>query len=73
MKVSHSRLKRNINLSQAQQLFAQERETIETAFPGDVIGLNNPGTGVIIGATLLPICVCALLVVTLSLYMSPPL
>jgi peptide subunit release factor RF-3 len=44
MKVNHARMKKTISLSQAQQLFAQERETIEEAFPGDIIGLNNPGT-----------------------------
>jgi peptide chain release factor 3 len=44
MKVQHGRLKRSISLAQAQQLFAQERESIEIAYPGDVIGLNNPGT-----------------------------
>jgi len=44
MKVSHSRLKRQLALSQAQQLFAQERESVEYAYPGDVIGLNTgPG------------------------------
>mmetsp|Transcript_8194 Transcript_8194/g.12425 ORF Transcript_8194/g.12425 Transcript_8194/m.12425 type:complete len:312 (+) Transcript_8194:173-1108(+) len=44
MKVGHSRMKgRQINLTQAQQLFAQDRESIVEAFPGDVIGLNNPG------------------------------
>ena len=44
LKVSHSRTKKSMQLSQAQQLFAQERETVELAYPGDVIGLNNPGT-----------------------------
>mmetsp|Transcript_17651 Transcript_17651/g.23237 ORF Transcript_17651/g.23237 Transcript_17651/m.23237 type:complete len:609 (+) Transcript_17651:70-1896(+) len=43
MKVSHSRSKRTVNLSAAQALFASDRETVETAYPGDVIGLNNPG------------------------------
>ena len=43
MKVQHSRLKRQVNLAQATALFGQERETIEEAYPGDVIGLNNPG------------------------------
>lgn len=44
MKVSHSRMKgRQLNLSQAQQLFAQDRESVSVAYPGDVIGLNNPG------------------------------
>ena len=39
MKVNHSRMKKNINLSSAQSLFAQDRESIEEAFPGDVIGM----------------------------------
>lgn len=36
-------MKKTINLSSAQSLFAQDRESIEEAFPGDVIGLHNPG------------------------------
>lgn len=36
-------MKKNINLSSAQSLFAQDRESIEEAFPGDVIGIHNPG------------------------------
>ncbi|CAM9703501.1 unnamed protein product, partial [Discosporangium mesarthrocarpum] len=44
MKVQHSRMKgRQIALAQAQQLFAQDRETVQEAYPGDVIGINNPG------------------------------
>jgi len=43
MKVGHSRMKKSINLSSAQSLFAQDRESIEEAFPGDVIGIHNPG------------------------------
>ena len=43
MKVGHSRMKKSINLSAAQSLFAQDRESIEEAFPGDVIGIFNPG------------------------------
>ncbi len=42
MKVFHSRTKRQISLAQAQALFATEREAVEEAFPGDVIGINNP-------------------------------
>jgi peptide subunit release factor RF-3 len=29
--------------SQGRKTFAQERESVEEAYPGDVIGLNNPG------------------------------
>jgi len=43
MKVSHSRMKKTINLASAQALFAQERESVTEAFPGDVIGIHNPG------------------------------
>lgn len=43
MKVGHNRMKKTINLSSAQSLFAQDRESIEEAFPGDVIGIHNPG------------------------------
>ncbi|CAN0030174.1 unnamed protein product, partial [Sphacelaria rigidula] len=44
MKVQHSRMKgKQVALAQAQQLFAQERETVQAAYPGDVIGINNPG------------------------------
>jgi len=43
MKVQHSRMRRAINLSSAQALFAQEREAVVEAYPGDVIGIHNPG------------------------------
>lgn len=44
MKVQHSRMKgKQVTLAHAQQLFAQERETVQAAYPGDVIGINNPG------------------------------
>ncbi|CAM9520200.1 unnamed protein product, partial [Chrysoparadoxa australica] len=44
MKVHHSRMKnRQITLAQATQLFAQDRETVQVAYPGDIIGINNPG------------------------------
>lgn len=43
MKVNHSRMKKAINLSSAQSLFAQDRESITEAYPGDVIGIHNPG------------------------------
>lgn len=43
MKVGHSRMKKTINLSSAQSLFAQDRESIVEAYPGDVIGIHNPG------------------------------
>jgi peptide chain release factor 3 len=43
MNVRHARSGRTIRLSRPQKLFGQEREVVEDAYPGDVIGLNNPG------------------------------
>lgn len=44
MKVSNSRLAgRTIALTRPQGLFAADRYTVDTAFAGDIIGLNNPG------------------------------
>lgn len=43
MTVNHARSGKSIRLSRPQKLFAQGRESIEEAYPGDVIGLNNPG------------------------------
>ncbi|MEL6381769.1 MAG: peptide chain release factor 3, partial [Cyanobacteria bacterium J06626_18] len=43
MVVNHARLGKNVRLSHPQKLFAQGRESLDEAFPGDVIGLNNPG------------------------------
>ncbi len=43
MTVNHSRTGKTIRLSRPQKLFAQDRESIDYAYPGDVIGLNNPG------------------------------
>ena len=43
MTVQHARTGRAIRLSRPQKLFGQDREVVEDAFPGDVIGLNNPG------------------------------
>jgi peptide chain release factor 3 len=43
MEVFHPRSGRKIRLKRAHRLFAQERETMEEAFPGDIIGLVNPG------------------------------
>ncbi len=44
MTVIHARSGKPIRLSHAQKLFGQGREALETAYAGDVIGLNNPGT-----------------------------
>lgn len=45
MKVGHSRSKpgKKYNLAQAQALFGSDRTSVEVAYPGDVIGINNPG------------------------------
>lgn len=43
MTVQHVRSGRSIRLSRPQKLFGQDREVVDEAFPGDVIGLNNPG------------------------------
>jgi peptide chain release factor 3 len=43
MSVRHARSGRMIRLSRPQKLFGQDREVVEDAYPGDVIGLNNPG------------------------------
>jgi peptide chain release factor 3 len=43
MLVHHSRLDREVRMTRPHRLFARERETIEVAYPGDVIGFVNPG------------------------------
>lgn len=43
MVVNHARSGKNVRLSHPQKLFAQGRESLDEAYPGDVIGLNNPG------------------------------
>ena len=43
MTVRHARSGKSIRLSRPQKLFGQDREVVEEAYPGDVIGLNNPG------------------------------
>lgn len=43
MKANHVRLAREIKMSYPCRLFAGERFTIDEAFPGDVMGLVNPG------------------------------
>jgi peptide chain release factor 3 len=44
MKVGHSRSKpsKRYNLAAAQALFGSDRTTLEVAYPGDVVGINNP-------------------------------
>ncbi|KAI0562029.1 Peptide chain release factor RF3 (GTP-binding subunit) Rhodoplastic [Gracilaria domingensis] len=43
MKVNNARHSKTVALTRPQGLFAAERYTVDTAFAGDVIGLNNPG------------------------------
>lgn len=43
MEVFHPRSGKRLRLRRSHKLFAQERETIDEAFPGDVIGLISPG------------------------------
>ncbi|WP_269622858.1 peptide chain release factor 3 [Prochlorococcus marinus] len=43
MIVRHARTGKTIRLSRPQKIFAQDRAVVEDAYPGDVIGLNNPG------------------------------
>src|SRR5690606_12289134 len=47
MAVKHLRLGRDIRLSRPMKLFGQDRETVEEAYAGDVIGLINPGLFVV--------------------------
>lgn len=43
MVVNHARSGKSVRLSHPQKLFGQDRESLSEAYPGDVIGLNNPG------------------------------
>ena len=43
MTVWHSAGDETIRLSQPQQFMAQEHESVDTAYPGDIIGLFDPG------------------------------
>ena len=44
MKVIHHRLGKEITLANATIFMAQDREHVEEAFPGDIIGIHNHGT-----------------------------
>ncbi|MDZ4678570.1 MAG: peptide chain release factor 3 [Oligoflexia bacterium] len=52
MGVKHSRLKKEFKLNKPFHLFAQEREIIEEAFPGDIVGLIDTSGELRIGDTL---------------------
>lgn len=43
MKVKHMRLNRDIRLSHSSQFLAQDRETVEDAYAGDIVGVSDPG------------------------------
>jgi len=43
MDILHSRTGKQLRLRRAHRVFGQERETMEEAYPGDIIGLVNPG------------------------------
>ncbi|HQR37445.1 MAG TPA: peptide chain release factor 3, partial [Blastocatellia bacterium] len=43
MVVTNARSGKKVRLSRPQKLFAAEREITEEAYPGDIIGLTNPG------------------------------
>lgn len=43
MQVHHSRLGSKMRLSRPHKLFARDRDTVEEAYPGDILGLVNPG------------------------------
>ena len=43
MKVNHVRLGREIRLSHSAQFVAQERETVDVAYAGDIVGVNDTG------------------------------
>ena len=53
MKVRHHRIGKDINLANATIFMAQDRENVEEAWPGDIIGLHNHGT-IKIGDTFTP-------------------
>ena len=44
MKVRHVRLGRDIKIADALTFMASEREHVEDAYPGDIIGIHNHGT-----------------------------
>ncbi len=44
MKVKHHRLGKDIKIANATIFMAQERNNVEEAYPGDIIGIHNHGT-----------------------------
>ena len=43
MKVQNTRLGREVRLAYANQLMAQDRETVDIAYAGDIVGINDTG------------------------------
>jgi peptide chain release factor 3 len=43
MQVTHERLQKKVRLARPHTLLVAERETLESAFPGDIIGVISPG------------------------------
>ncbi len=43
MEVNHVRVNKKVRLSQPQQFLAQDRVVVEKAYPGDIIGVHDPG------------------------------
>lgn len=43
MKVNHAQSGKSMRLAQPQQFLAQERTIVEEAYPGDIIGISDPG------------------------------
>ncbi len=51
--VHHHRLDRDVRLSRPHSIVAQERNTVDVAYPGDVVGLINRGVGLFVLCPLL--------------------
>lgn len=43
MKVNHSRLQRELRLAYSNQFVAADRETVDVAYAGDIVGVNDTG------------------------------
>lgn len=44
MQVHHTRLNKKIRLSRSHNMFGGDRATVDYAYPGDIVGVVNPGT-----------------------------
>ena len=53
MVLSNSRVGKQLRASRAYRFFGRDRETIEVAYAGDILGLVNPGQFAI-GDTVIP-------------------